>query len=538
MTKTVDLSKLTEAQKQALLADMKRVERAEKFNRLSLYKPRAFQETFHAAGRDRRFRMLMAPNRPGKTYSAAMELAMHLTGRYPGWWQGRRFRQPTSWWVVGVSFDQMRKSCHALVMGESELGTGAIPAADIAETHAKPGVPGMYSAIRIKHVSGGLSTLDFMAYNQGRAVLQGAALDGVWMDEEPTIEEQNAGIVDELVARIRDRQGILMITYTPLHGETPLTREYYPTPTDPLTHQPDTRLRHLTQIGLREIPEMAHMVDDIKREHPRPHEWRARIDGLPALGEGAIFPFTEDVYVTPLVPLPAHTRYIFGLDYGINHPTAAVLLAWVEDIDTTYVVHEFREEGVLPPIAAAWMNGLIKGAPCAWPHDMSSREKGSGKTGQLYYKELGINMLPMHAQYPDERKNKLEDSIDDIRSRMASGKFKIFPHCTKLIGEIATYHRRNHKPVDIKDDLIAATRYAHMMLRFSRTTNLIGRRQAEKEGREGAAEAPFLDAWWLPPRQKPVDKVRGQPVLWSSDWHQRRPDVNHDERPYDPWERS
>lgn len=33
----------------------------------------------------------MAGNQLGKTWAGANEMAMHLTGAYPDWWQGRRF---------------------------------------------------------------------------------------------------------------------------------------------------------------------------------------------------------------------------------------------------------------------------------------------------------------------------------------------------------------------------------------------------------------------------------------------------------------
>lgn len=483
--KIVDIGGLSDDQKRALLADVKRIENTEKFNKLALYKPYPFQHEFHTL--EKRWRMLMAPNRSGKTYSAAAEVSMHLTGRYPDSWVGKRFGGPINAWVCGTDFGQMKGpgACHALLMGETEIGTGLIPAADLESYNTKPGVPGMYTNIRVKHKAGGLSILDFKAYNQGRAALQGSSLDVAWMDEEPTAAEQEAGIVSEIVTRLNDRKGILMITYTPLEGETALTNDFYPEVRAP-------ELRGVVQVGADRLPHMSAHVDDLKKMY-RPHEWRARIYGLPALGTGAIFPFTEDCYVVQGFALPTHTRYIFGLDYGINHPTAAVLAGWVEDTDTVYVTAEYTlrgnelPEGVaMPPIVASWFRRTMPGAPVAWPHDMSSREKGTGKTGQLYYKQEGLNMCQEHAQYPDDRKNGLEDSIDDIRGRIETGRFKIFASCTQLIGEMQTYHRKNNKPVDIKDDLIAAARYATMSLRFSRTTERIGLRRTPKPQKPGS----------------------------------------------------
>jgi hypothetical protein len=55
------------------------------------YRPYPKQAAFHAAGAAHRERLLMAGNQLGKTYSGAAEAAIHLTGKYPEWWQGRRW---------------------------------------------------------------------------------------------------------------------------------------------------------------------------------------------------------------------------------------------------------------------------------------------------------------------------------------------------------------------------------------------------------------------------------------------------------------
>jgi terminase large subunit-like protein len=69
-------------------------------NKLGHYWPYAKQATFHAAGAKHRERLLMAGNQLGKTLAGAMETAIHATGRYPEWWQGKRFDKPTVSWVA------------------------------------------------------------------------------------------------------------------------------------------------------------------------------------------------------------------------------------------------------------------------------------------------------------------------------------------------------------------------------------------------------------------------------------------------------
>src|SRR5690554_7972677 len=63
---------------------------------------------FHNAGAKYRYRAIVAGNRCGKTYSAAAEVACHLTGIYPEWWKGHRFTKPINAWVCGTTNQDVR----------------------------------------------------------------------------------------------------------------------------------------------------------------------------------------------------------------------------------------------------------------------------------------------------------------------------------------------------------------------------------------------------------------------------------------------
>ena len=56
-------------------------------------------------------------------------------------------------------------------------------------------------------------------------------------------------------------------------------------------------------------------------------------------------------------PLPAHWPRIIGLDFGYDHPAAAVWLAWDRDSDTVYVTDEFGIRGIQPGDAGALLMG-------------------------------------------------------------------------------------------------------------------------------------------------------------------------------------
>ena len=59
---------------------------------------------FFAGGGRAMERCFMAANRVGKTFGVGgYETALHLTGLYPAWWEGRRFTQPITAWAVHQS---------------------------------------------------------------------------------------------------------------------------------------------------------------------------------------------------------------------------------------------------------------------------------------------------------------------------------------------------------------------------------------------------------------------------------------------------
>ena len=186
-------------------------------NRLLRYQPYPKQAAFHAVGAAHRERLLMAGNQLGKTYSGAAEAAIHLTGRYPSWWEGRRWDRPVRGWAASETGEVTRDGVQRLLIGEpkdeTQWGTGLIPGDDLVEWKRKQGVPDALDGALIKHVSGGNSMLAFKTYDQGRTKWQGETLDFVWFDEEPP-----QFVYIEGLTRTNATGGMVYLTFTPLKG--------------------------------------------------------------------------------------------------------------------------------------------------------------------------------------------------------------------------------------------------------------------------------------------------------------------------------
>jgi phage terminase large subunit-like protein len=192
--------------------------------RLFRYRPYPKQRMFHAAGREHDERLLMAANQVGKTTAGAAECALHLTGLYEEWekatglaWKGRRWDRATRGWAGCDTWDNTRDGVQRLLVGPpriaEEWGTGLIPGECLADVSRRPGVPDSLDGIVVRHKSGGLSTLSFKSYDQGRRKWQGETLDFVWFDEEPPED-----IYTEGKTRTNATGGIVWLTFTPVLG--------------------------------------------------------------------------------------------------------------------------------------------------------------------------------------------------------------------------------------------------------------------------------------------------------------------------------
>lgn len=211
---------------------LKELDRRKRFNKLREYSPYARQREFHEAGSRHNERLLMAGNQQGKTIAGGAEWAMHLTGRYPDWWDGATFDRPTVMWASGVTGESTRDNPQRILVGEPATkemwGSGFIPKDCLIETNLSMGVRNSLDSASVAwggggDIQGGTSILYFKSYERGREKWQGPTLDGVWFDEEPP-----EGIYSEGRARTQNGQRgmFTIITFTPLKGMSEVVRTF------------------------------------------------------------------------------------------------------------------------------------------------------------------------------------------------------------------------------------------------------------------------------------------------------------------------
>lgn len=454
------LEDLSVAQQQALLAEaVAELSR----NKIAGYAPYAKQRLFHELGAIKRERLLRAGNQNGKTFCCASEVSYHLTGEYPGWWKGRRWDRPVVVWASSETGESTRDNPQRALLGiVGEEGTGAIPARCLGDYGMAAGVANLYDYLKIRHKSGGWSLLRFKYYAQGRKKWQGPPVDFVWFDEEPPED-----IYDEGLARTIATGGCAAMTFTPLQGMSSVVLRFLGK--DATTDRADV---NMTIEDAEHIPpeERARIIASFPA-----HEREARAKGIPTLGSGLIFPVVEDSILVDPFPLPAHWKYIGGLDFGWDHPTAGTKLAYDADSDVVYVVAEHREREQVPAIHAAAMKPWGDWLPWAWPQDGLQHDKGSGKPLAEQYRAHGLKMLPEPASWPPKvvngkevpGGNSVEAGVQEMLERMLTGRWKVFRTCPLWMEERRLYHRKNGQIIKETDDVLSASRYGYMMLRHA-----------------------------------------------------------------------
>lgn len=385
---------------------------------------------------------------------------MHLTGRYPDWWEGKRFNKAPVGWGASLTSQVTRDTIQRLLIGQpGQWGLNcAIPKDALGDIkRATHGVADSVESISVKHVSGSLSRITLKSYDQGRERFQGESLDFVWLDEEPPQD-----VYTEALTRTNATAGILWLTFTPLLGMSDVVKRYL------VEKIPGTHVTNMT------IYDVDHYTDAqremILAAYPA-HERDARARGVPMLGSGRIFPIDEEMLKETPPTIPGHWARICGIDFGWDHPTAMAWMAWDRDNDTWHLYDALRIKEQPIVVCAASIKTRGDWIPVAWPHDGLQHDKGSGETLADQYRRNGVNMLKERATFEDGG-NGVEAGVMEMYDLMITGRFKVARHLHDWFDEFRLYHRKDGKIVKMNDDLLSATRYALMMKRRAKAKTL------------------------------------------------------------------
>jgi phage terminase large subunit-like protein len=394
-------------------------------------------------------RAFIAANRVGKTEGGGgYELALHLTGRYPAWWKGRRFAHAIDSWAAGDTKETVRDILQLKLVGpEMAYGTGLIPGDDLIRTVRRPQGGGALDYVQVRHVSGGMSRLAFKSYDQGREAFQGTEKHVILNDEE-----SNEGIRSECAIRLGTTNGLLMETFTPLRGLTPVVLAYLGGD----AKVPESRAGAsgdlaFVMAGWDDVPHLSAEQKARMLANCEVHLRDARSKGIPSLGSGAIYPVPEEQIVVDDFEIPKHWPRSYGLDVGWNC-TAAVFGAIDRETDTAYLYSEHYQGQQEPSTHVAGIHGRGKWIKGTIDPASRGRSQKDGENLLQIYTDLGLTLVPAQ--------NSVESGLFEVHQRLATGRLKVFRSMQNWLAEYRIY-RRDEKGhiVKKKDHAMDATRY-------------------------------------------------------------------------------
>jgi phage terminase large subunit-like protein len=426
---------------------------------------------FFRAGQNYRQRMFRAGNRVGKTTAMGVELCFHLTGRYPKWWEGHRFTGTNLWWVCGKSSETIRQILQPLLLGPiGEFGTGLIPADALDfETLTDAKKAGTHvSTIRIRHVNGAFSQVEFKAYEQGRQAFEGTERS-IWLDEEPPLD-----VYTECLTRTMTGGNVLALTFTPLKGASEVV----------LSFARDSSFddgevgpgKWVTTATWDDVP---HLDEQAKAEllaaYP-PYQRDARSRGVPSLGSGVIYPVPEGDFLVEPFEIPASWPRLAGLDVGGK--TASVWLAIDPDTRQTFAYSAYYKERQEPSIHAAAIRARGDWIPIATDPAARGRSQIDGQQLMQMYRDLGLKV--------QNAVNAVETGLYTVWEALSIGQLKIFNRgCEPLLKEMRTYARDERgNVIKANDHCCDALRYGYMTRDIAKT-NLATRLNTDTSGLPG-----------------------------------------------------
>lgn len=475
---------------------LKKKEEWLKYNKLYTYSPYPFQLEFH--NDKSKHKGLTAGNRPGKTECGAANMAYHLTGKYPDWWEGTKYSKPILGLAGGKSNEKVRDLAQAMLLGDPAndrlLGTGYIPKSDIGNSVRKPGVPNAKLHQFVKHYTDGVydgdSKITFLAYDAEDQAWMGFPADEDWLDEEPP-----ELIMGQATRAAIDLGGSINMTFTPESGRTTVVQMineswsmHHATWMDASGDDFTIELANGRSLEFKTVyginGQKGHLTEEKVRDALKgmlPHQQEMRVLGEPMQGSGLIFSYPQDQIMCEPIEFPDHWPRLASCDFGgiseKSHPSAASWGAYDEDNDIIYVYDCLKMFSNKRFEVAARIINRPQWIPMMYPHDGEKTVEGGG-TVAGEYRKFGVNMFHTHITNHDPEKPegkggiKIEPQLIDMNTRFADRRLRIFNTLPEIWEELRNFHTTKTatgsvKVVDRDDDLIATLRGLCTMIRHA-----------------------------------------------------------------------
>ena len=442
------------------------------YNQLKYFRPFDHQKEFFKTGLTSDRRGILAANRIGKTVSTCYEIAMHLTGNYPLWWEGRRYDKPVTIMAAGEGWEQVSKVLQAELLGTHDvkindnLGTGAIPLKNIKQATMRNDGANCISC-EIKHKNGYYSTLLFANYTQEVRQMQGFKLDIAVFDEQPPDD-----FFSEVVTRTATTQGQVLCSFTPLKGLNGLVSKFWTN---------EKGYEHI-RVAWDDVPEYDLWGEPFFLKSTRealiidylPHERDARTKGIPVMGKGAVFQIRNwPTYKTGDYDFKNSQGLcrVIALDLGLVNDSTVITLMYYDPNEQEAWLHtQIVVTGTEEANPMNYINHLMRpevfGTPIVLPADGNTqgRYTMSSQSIRTMFESYELNVHPDAIMNPPDeqgrRTNHKSFGINSMRQMLELGTLHVNENCTAFLKEAQNYFVDAHGRFSDPDDCIDSARYA------------------------------------------------------------------------------
>lgn len=424
---------------------------------LYFFRPLPKQKEFFQSAQKHKIRLYIGGNRSGKTTIGAVDIVAATIDKHPFWKLSTPDRDRVIW-CVSTDYSTARRTTIQKIF----------------EMVPRSMIDRWYKQEYILRLTNG-AEIQFKSSELGREHFQGAAIDAVWLDEEPP-----ADVWRECMARTIDRSGKVLLTMTPLKGMTWVYDDlwipsYRNGGSDQRIYVVQSDVHENRHLPAEEVENWASSMS--AEEH------MMRIEGKFICLTGRIWAdeLEKSRAVLPHVPtIDPNWIRCRAIDTGARNPTAC---AWMAiDYSGTIIVYDYYEEAGRTTEDHA--QEIIR-------RSGGSIESWSGITVIDPTSAQWKYDLASYGVYAEDADNDVFSGIMRVKGMLHSEKLKISPTCKRLIESMKSYQwdpsskRRDRdaaeKPKKKGDHGCDCIRYACARLR-----GMVSNRNEEKK--EGTLE--------------------------------------------------
>lgn len=191
--------------------------------------------------------------------------------------------------------------------------------------------------------------------------------------------------------------------------------------------------------------DVPHITEEARQEMLRavpPYQRDARSKGIPDLGAGAVYPISQDDYITDRKPEADWPR-AYGFDVGWNE-SAAVWIAFDRENSLAIAYDEYFRGQAEPAVHAAAIRSKGDWVPGAVDPAAAGSSQLDGSRLIEVYAELGLNLTPAD--------NSVTAGTTKVWNLLSTGQLKIARHCVHLLKQMKMYRRDDKGRINKKDD--------------------------------------------------------------------------------------